>query len=402
MTVSYWLDRPYRPNAALAGSITADAVVIGAGMTGIGLAYFLRDRGLSVVVLERDTISEGATGRSAGFLVSGLGEHFARSVELWGREPASAISRFHLQNHALLAEIVARHDIECEYARDGSFVIAIDEQEEEVLRRGLPLMRESDLSCEFVEASVINRTLGTTGFGGGLFNPLDGHVNPVSLIQGMAAVLVRGGCRIFEHSAVRCIREAGGWIVETEQGNVTATLLFLASNAWASSFVPELALEAVRGQCLAVGPLDPPPTPVPCYTNYGSEYWRGSGRQMILGGMRRAGGEGETCHDDTIAQAVQLALERFRGDHFPHLERIPVTHRWSGIMCYSPDGLPLVGEVPGRERMFLAAGYTGHGFGWGFLAALWLVNAALDRLDEIPQLCRINRVMCYSPSLKEI
>src|SRR5512136_942645 len=98
MSVSYWLDRPYTPGPPLADSLVADATVVGAGMTGIGLAYFLRDRGLSVIVLERDTIAGGATGRNAGFLVSGLGEHFARSVKFWGRESASAISRFHLQN----------------------------------------------------------------------------------------------------------------------------------------------------------------------------------------------------------------------------------------------------------------------------------------------------------------
>ena len=71
-------------------------------------------------------------------------------------------------------------------------------------------------------------------------------------------------------------------------------------------------------------------------------------------------------------------------------------------MAYTGDGLPLVGAVPLKEGMYLAAGYTGHGFGYAFLAARWLVDLALDGYNEIPELCRIDRTMRHSPSLKEI
>jgi glycine/D-amino acid oxidase-like deaminating enzyme len=62
-------------------------------MTGVGLSCFLRERGLKTVVLKRGTIAGGVTGRNVGFLVSGLGEHYARSIEFWGREPAAALTR---------------------------------------------------------------------------------------------------------------------------------------------------------------------------------------------------------------------------------------------------------------------------------------------------------------------
>ena len=140
---SYWLDRPYIPLPPLSENMTADVVVVGGGMTGIGLAYFLGDEALKVLVLERDTVACGATGRNAGFLVSGLGEHYARSVEFWGRAEAAAISRMHLQNHALLAGIIARHDIACDYARDGSFVIAADPEEEDLQSGLAPVSRTS-------------------------------------------------------------------------------------------------------------------------------------------------------------------------------------------------------------------------------------------------------------------
>jgi glycine/D-amino acid oxidase-like deaminating enzyme len=372
-------------------------------MTGVGLACFLRERGLKIVMLERGTVAGGATGRNVGFLVSGLGEHYARSIEFWGREPAAAITRLHLKNHSLLADIVAQHGIDCDYARDGSLVIAADEEEEDLLRRSHPLLLEDGFRCEFVEASQINKTLRALGFGGGLFNPSDGHVDPVGLIRGLAAVAQSGGVKFFEHTPVSQFRKAGvSWVAETEHGSVTTDLLFLASNAWTPKLLPEMELEPVRGQCMAIGPLGEPPITVPCYTNYGSEYWRGAGRYAILGGMRRAGNNEEVGYEDGVTEAVQSALDSFCRDHFPYLRSAPVTHRWSGIMSYTGDGLPLVGAVPHKGGMYLAAGYTGHGFGYAFLAAHWLVSLALDGSNEIPDLCRIDRTMRYSPSLKEI
>jgi gamma-glutamylputrescine oxidase len=309
----------------------------------------------------------------------------------------------HLQNHALLAEIVTRHEIECGYARDGSFVIAGDEEEEGLLRRSHPLLMEDGFPCEFLKSSEVNRTLRTCGFGGGLFNPSDGRVDPVGLIRGMAAITQRDGLRIFEHTAVRHIRKVdGSWVLDTDHGSVTAPLLFLASNAWTPILLPKVMLRPVRGQCLAVGSLEELPASQPCYSNYGSEYWRGVGRSVVLGGMRRAGNSGENCLEDGITEAVHLALDRFCSDHFPYLRGVSVSLRWSGIMAYTGDGLPLVGAVPHKEGMYLAGGYTGHGFGYAFLAARWLVHLALGETDEIPELCRIDRIMRFSPALSEI
>ncbi len=403
MSLSYWLDRPYEPGPPLIGRRSADAAVIGAGITGIGLARCLSARKVKVVVLERDTIAGGASGRNAGFLVSGLGEHYARSVEFWGRTAAKAITRFHLQNHALIADCIAEHEIDCNHARDGCFVIASDSAEEDLLRESGRLQLEDGFRCEFIEASEIARILGTRGFLGGLLNCLDGYVDPVRLTRGIAAAVQRSGCEISEHTRVECIRQSGAsYVLETERGAVTTPLVFLAANAWTPSLLPEMALQPVRGQCLALGPLDAPAPPLPCYTNYGSEYWRGSGRYLLLGGMRRSGKAGEIGCDEAISEPVQTALDRYRSEHFPTLSGAPVAYRWSGIMSYSIDGLPLVGAVPGRKGMFLAAGYTGHGLGWALLAARWLVCLAIDGIDEIPGLCRLEREMRRSPSLEEI
>src|SRR5438477_6101627 len=99
--------------------------IIGAGMSGISVAHFLRDR--NIVVLERGEILSGASGNNAGFIVSGFGEHFSRTAARWGIERAAQIQRIHLSNHARISDLAAT--LPCDYRRTGSYSLAANEQE---------------------------------------------------------------------------------------------------------------------------------------------------------------------------------------------------------------------------------------------------------------------------------
>jgi gamma-glutamylputrescine oxidase len=401
VSTSFWLDRPYIPRAPLERPITADAAIVGAGMTGVAIGYFLRKRGIDAVILEKGIVAGAATGRNTGFMISGLGEHYAGSVAFWGRAQAAEITRIHLRNQDRFAAIAAEHRIQCDLERSGSFAVAIDSAEEELLRQSCALLKEDGFSCDFFPASEMNRALGSAGFLGGTFNPHDGHVDPVRLVRGVAKILDDSGCRIFENSPViRLSANRGSWVVETPKGSIEVARLFLASNAWLPGLRHGLPIEPVRGQCLAVLPSPGARiAEIPCLTNYASEYWRGAGEHVLFGGMRRFDTPGE---DAGVSAPVQGAIEGFYLRHFPRLQNSPVTHRWSGLMAYTPDGLPLIGRLPDEENAFVSSGYTGHGFGYAFLAGEWLAELAIDGKDAIPALCRIDRPMRISPCLKEI
>lgn len=403
MTLSLWLDTPWNPRPCLEGSQTADAVILGAGMTGIGLAYFLAERRLATLVLDGETVAGAATGRNLGLLVSGLGEHYARSVAFWGRSQAAAIVHLHMENHGLLAGLVSGHGIDCGYRRGGGYSVGIDGEEEEELRRSSVLLQEDGFQCTFLEAQDMNRALGGRGFCGGVYNPLDGAVDPVRLTRGLAEEVEKAGGRILERSPVRSIEKvAGGWIVYSQYGRVSTPLLFLACNAWLPLFRSRLSVTPVRGQCRA---LVAPGVALPdaaCIANYGAEYWRRVGEHFIFGGFRRLGGTNESSDQDDVTDVIQSALQEFVRAHFPDLAPAPVTHRWAGVMAFTPDGLPVVGPMPGEDGLYVAGGYTGHGFGYAFLAARWLAALAVTGRDEISPLCRIDRPMRHSSALAEI
>ena len=124
---SYWLDMPYTPSDPLSGDLDVDVVVIGGGVTGVTGALFLAEGGARVAVLERREIASGATGRNGGFMLAGTHEYYAEAVEeltdLYGpdgRRLAREAWMIALENHDLMAGLMKKYAIQCDYYRHGS------------------------------------------------------------------------------------------------------------------------------------------------------------------------------------------------------------------------------------------------------------------------------------------
>ena len=165
--------------------------------------------------------------------------------------------------------------------------------------------------------------------------------------------------------------------VQTEQGEVKAAMAILATNARAGELIPYFAdkVDPVRGQMLTTAPCDPMFT-CPIYANHGYDYWRqDEHNRVVLGGWRNLDPEGEVGHDETVRDDIQAKMVEFLAEMGV---TAPVTHRWAGIMGFSRDGLPMVGPVPGSPAALAGVGFTGHGFGFAFLAGRALAAQVLE------------------------
>ena len=120
----------------------------------------------------------------------------------------------------------------------------------------------------------------------------------------------------------------------------------------------------------------PPLFDCPIYANHGYDYWRqDKAGCVVLGGWRNLDPEGEVGHEETVNADIQGKMVEF-------LARVgvtaPVTHQWAGIMGFSRDGLPLVGPAPGNAGAVVGTGFTGHGFGFAYLAGEALAQLVLE------------------------
>jgi glycine/D-amino acid oxidase-like deaminating enzyme len=176
-------------------------------------------------------------------------------------------------------------------------------------------------------------------------------------------------------------RAAGAELVEEsgltlDEAARSADAVVVATDGYTSSLLPELAavVRPTRGQVLATEPLDALQYARPHYARDGFDYWQQlpDGR-LVLGGCRDASIEAEWTADDATTPAVQGHLDRLLAQL---VSRAPaVTHRWSGAWGTTPDGLPLVGRLPRRERVWIAAGYSGHGNVLGFVCGTLVADA---------------------------
>lgn len=366
MSVPYW-----RRTTRL-GEIRADVAIIGAGITGIAAALHLERAGHDALVIDRGPIAAGASGRNAGFLMRGAFDNYAAACRDWGRDRARLVWRWTEENLALLrAEGIESIPT---VQRVPSVLLALTEHEATELRESARIMREDGFDVALIESGTDAPWCHARPLVG-LVNPSDGACNPHHLLAHLAAKISRPPVL---HQEVHAIDDAGdAWLVRLADADVRAPRVLIAANAYAPRLMPALdrLVTPRRGQMLALR-VDRPMLDASYYANHGSEYFRQPAPDtVVVGGFRTYHADAEVGCDDTVTEPVQRGLEGFArtvlGDEFP------ITARWSGVMAFTPDGLPIADALDPERRLWFSGGYTGHGMSMAFRTATSVVEAML-------------------------
>lgn len=381
MTLSSWLDLPSPAPTPLRGDLRCDVLVVGGGLCAAGAILALTEAGVDAALLESGRLSGGATGRNAGFILQGTAERYSRAVAVYGRERTRLIHALSLENHQRMADTIAALGIAAGYRRGGSLQLASSEIEEHELVESAKLLVEDGFQAELLRGEALDAVYREAGFHVGVLLPMDGEVHPVRFARGVFEAAAARGARIYEQSPVLELdaREAGAVRARTPEGSLSAQVALVCTNARVGELLPWYAdkVDAVRGQMLATAPA-PRIFALPVYADHGFDYWRQDALgRVVLGGWRNLDPEAERGAEDCLHPEIQARMDAFLA-RFPALAGIPVTHRWSGTMGFSRDGLPLVGLAPGSPGALAAAGFTGHGFGFAFLAGEALAATALE------------------------
>lgn len=380
MTVSLWQD------GSAAAEHHHDFVVVGAGISGASAAYWLAERGEDVALVDAGTIASGASGKSAGMLLLGTADPYSRVVDLYGRERARQVWAFTRDNRSLLLERVigggANDEALRVVRREGTVSAAVSEHELDEAKRSHALLNEDGFEHQLLDAEVFRAAYGSDAFHGGVCDPAGMTVDPARLTRRVAELAAARGATLYEHHAVFDTRETeAGVELRANRATFRGEMLLLCGNAYAPLFDAHLTDKVIpaRGQMLATEPLPERVTPWGVYADFGYEYfWQLESGELVAGGWRQSHADAEKGYSDETTDPVQEGIWGFMTRVIPALEGRRVTHRWGGVMGFSGDGLPFIGELPGRPRSKFLAGHTGHGFGFSFLSAKRLVDLALD------------------------
>ena len=362
----YWLeDAPVpRPTPRIAG--TADVAVVGAGVTGIAAAHRLAEHGKRVRVHDARAVAEGASGRNGGFALRGGASRYDVARETYGRSEARELWAWTERALDRMSELAGDA-----LRRPGSLRLAADAAERDEIRGEYEALREDGVEAEWFEdlpGALAGR------FHGGILHPRDGTLQPARWVRRLAALAADAGVEIREHDEVESL------------DTLDAAEVLVATDGYGHGLVPELAesIWPTRGQVIVSQPLDRVLYDKPHYARQGFDYWQQlpDGR-VLLGGFRDVSILEELTDVEETTPAIQQSLEAYLAELIGEQPRI--SHRWAGIFGLTQDLLPLVGRVPGRERVWIAGGYSGHGNVLGF-ACGELVADAIAGDTASPQL----------------
>lgn len=366
-TASYWLDAPYEPRPPLTGEHEVDACVIGGGVAGLSCARRLAQHGIGTVLLEAGTVAGGASGRNGGFLIAGTAAFHNDARARFGVTRARAMYERTLATQEEIYELAKELDAGDALRRVGLLRLAVSEEEAKHVRDHAGALRADGFPGELVERDELPPALRRIGHVACL-TPHDGALHPVRWYRALAGAAEAAGARICEGSPVRgSVPAPGEGPVLTDAGSVRARHVVVAADGALPVLVPEYAgrIRARRLHMVATKPL-PPTLDRMVYARWGYEYMqqRPDG-PMLAGGFSDVDGEGSYTDSDTGNPVIWDRVEHYLREELG--TAADVTHRWAGVVGYSDDLLPYVGEVPGRSGLYVSGGYSGVGNVPGFM-----------------------------------
>jgi len=406
---SLWLDQldgSLEPRPALDGDADVDVAIVGGGYTGLWTAYSLlkTDPSLSVMVIERDAVGFGASGRNGGWCVGEMAGELSGAVAQSDRDGGIRMTRAVMDTVDEVGRVVAEEAIDCGFAKGGVLRLArtapqLDRQRvwaEEMSAHGF-----GDSDVRSLDAGEAVDRLAATDVLGAVHFVQAARIQPARLVRGLADSVERLGGTIVEATAVTeivpatAMRSSVGTRAKavTSRGVVTANVVVRATDAYTRD------LSGHRRTLVPLYSLMIATEPLP------DEVWDEIGlremetfsddRRMVIYGQRTTDGRiafGGRGAPYRFGSGIDAATEQSPEVHkkiaetlvelFPVLKDVAITHNWGGVLGVPRDWRPSVG-LDHTTGLAWAGGYVGEGVAISNLAGRTLADLIVGTESDI-------------------
>ncbi len=373
---------PADPPVELAGEVTADAVIIGAGYTGVAAARrWARERPEDdIIVLDASRIGEGNPGRNSGFLLE---------ISLANDADPDQLARMHACNELIartmhrIRDDVFDRGIQCDIERAGTYRAAAGDVGGNALDAYRRFLDAASLPYEHLSRADLEQRLGTAYYREGLYSPDCYLVQPAALIRGLVRWLPDSVTVHEESPALNLQRDGAGWLVRTPGGVVRAPVVFVANNAFAKTL--GIAPARVTAMYTYAGLTEPLPDDevggmeqswglLPTH-RLGCTLRRTRDNRLLI--RSHYGYEREESNERIGERLLESLRQRF-----PSLSVTGFASIWGGATGFTLNGAPVWGEQ--RPGLFASVGCNGGGVVKGTLFGELLANLAMGR--EVPDM----------------
>ncbi|MBU2981493.1 FAD-dependent oxidoreductase [Lentibacter algarum] len=365
---------------------SAKVVVIGGGIAGCSTLYHLTQEGITdAVLIERDELTSGTTWHSAAQVTN-----FGMNQTMVGLKSHSI---------ALYKELSEDADYPINYHHaDGGIRLANTQEQMEGYRHFASMAKGMGVEFEVIDAEECARRhplLVTDGLLGGLWDPLDGDIDPAQLCQALARRARKAGAKVLRHRPVTGLtqRPDHSWIVHTEQGDIDAEIVVNAGgyrcNEIGAMMGVSLPVASMEHQYFLTEPIkaiEDAGHRMPLIRCPISDYYSRQEKNGLLIGFYEQGCKtwGMDGIDPNFSNSLspddpERVIETFEGAmaRMPAIGEVGIHTIVNGPITYTIDGAPLVGPIPGKRNAFCITGLRaglGEGGGHGWLLAQMIAH----------------------------
>lgn len=379
-TTSPWMGKGVFETGPLVEDLNVDVCVLGAGIAGLTAAYKLASEGKSVVVLDDGEIAGGETARSTAHLSTALGDRYSILEEAHGEPAARLIYESHAAAIDFVEKLVADELLECGFRRLNGYLFwpsdtdlrQVDDELAACERAGVPVEKLESAPVSFFNTGPCLRFAGQA------------EVDPVRYLSGLARAASRRGARIFTRSRGSIV-DGETLRVRAGRGSVRARSVVVATNAPVDDRVAFSMRQApYRTYVLAAEvPAGLFPEPLQLWDTLDPYHYvrltpakPGETTCLLL-----VGGEDHKVAHAGDAQERWDRLEAWARARFPMMGT--VTHRWSGQVQETVDGIAFIGRHPTEPRdVYVITGDCGNGTTHGTLGGLLVADQILGRRND--------------------
>lgn len=344
MEISYWEKSSFYAHK--------DVIIVGAGLQGLWTAYELKKQrpSLKILIVERGPVTHGASTRNAGFSCFGSPTELLHNARLNGEDSMLYSVENLFKGIQKIQRVFAYAVID--YAACGGYE-CLDNKLHDITEiydrlQGLNKLIKpiTGTGNTFIRSDEKLAIFGLKGFDGLVENTLEGSLHSGKLIQALMQRVEQMGVELL--TGIEIMHAEPGKQVElhSAQGiTFTASKAIFCVNAFTSNFFPQLHVKPGRGQVLITSPIEGLKLNGTFHYDEGFYYFRNVGNRILLGGGRNKAFEEETVTTLTTSTTIQSVLEEFLDKHFTVSTPLTIEQRWSGIMGFTQNKLPLLEQV---------------------------------------------------------
>ncbi len=325
-----------------------DVIIIGAGFSGLWLAYFLKKQNpkIEVCVLEAGTLPTGASTKNAGFSCFGSPTELLENIAVMGLDQAMFWAEQRFKGIGMIAQYFGS---EIEYDDCGGTELFSDKTIFEQTNAQIEALNHEIKTITgienhfFVDEKIIQNS-GFAGFDKAIKNDVEGSIHSAKLINAMMESLHAMKVKIFYGVDVQNYEiEEGNVHVFAKNGLIfNAKHLNIATNAFTKKLLPEIDLYPGRGQVLITEPIEGLNWRGTFHLDKGYYYFRNYRNRVLFGGGRNLDFMTENTDEFALTDLVQNRLEQLLYENIiPKHKNVKIDQRWSGIMAFDDTKTPV-------------------------------------------------------------